>query len=95
MEIAGRTFDVENDDVRRQQIVKASLDNRRRLFNGRSNFQMDHLPQRVNAGIGPSRSLHVDVAPEDLARRVAELSHHRPRVLLLLPTAVPRTVVFN
>jgi hypothetical protein len=57
---------------------------------------MGHLPQRVNAGISPAGTLAVELALSgDVANRTLELALHRPRVLLLLPSAVTCTSVLE
>src|SRR4051812_33259019 len=84
----------EHVDIGRQRVVDAAPQcfGRQRL----SHIQMRNLPQRVDTGIGASRSHELEALVADrFADRTFELALHGPRVLLLLPAAVARSGVLD
>jgi hypothetical protein len=56
---------------------------------------MSDLTECMNPGVRPSRALHFDVTAEDFSRGTPDFAHDGTGILLLLPPAVPRTVVFD
>src|SRR6185436_8561350 len=62
----------------------------------RVELQMRHLPGRVDARIGPSGAVQLElVTPRRVAHRTFDLARNRLRVLLDLPAAVAAAVVFD
>jgi hypothetical protein len=56
---------------------------------------MGDLSERVDAGIRAAGPVDVDIAVEDNARGLSQLSHDGSSVFLLLPAAVSRAIVFK
>src|SRR5262249_54605908 len=95
MEISRSLFDIQNDDVGRQQIVE-SLSNDVGIVTYRSGkLDVHHLSEGVNARICSSGALHVYFGLKNLTRRFSQLTHNCARVLLVLPATVFRPVVFQ
>jgi hypothetical protein len=57
---------------------------------------MRHLRPRMHSGIGAPRSLNVDrAAPEEILGRFPQLALHCSSVVLFLPAAILRAIVFD
>ena len=56
---------------------------------------MRHLPQRMNTRVGSTSSLHFKVGVNHSSDGFAQLTHDGARILLFLPAAVSRAVVFQ
>ena len=95
VEAARNAFDCKNNNVSWKEIIQPAFDDVRSVLYRRCNLHMGHLPKRVNAGVRASRALHLDIAAEHLSRSSTQFAHDRAGILLLLPAAVPRTVVFD
>ena len=95
MEIPRGRLNLENDDIRRQEIVKPTKQFRRRFAGLPGTFDMDYLLERMHSGIGSTCALDLHVAMKDRNRRLVQFAHHGAGVFLFLPSAVPRTVVLK
>ena len=74
-------------DVARQLVVDAAPERVGRQ--ARAHVEMRHLRQRVNARVGPARSVQLEVLPAGHGPdRAIDLALDRPGVLLNLPAAV-------
>ena len=73
--------------------------NRRRSVSGGSDVATSRWaiwPERVDARVGAAGAVELEVLPQgDAADGAIDLALHRPRVLLDLPAAVPRSGVFD
>ena len=59
-------------------------------------LEVRDLCQRMDAGVGSSRSIELELAaPGDLADRAIDFPLHRPRILLDLPAAVARAGILD
>src|SRR5439155_11603449 len=77
----------EDVDVGRQLVVQPPAQRVGRQI--RADVEMRHLRERVHAGVGPARSVQLEVlAPGDRADSAVDFTLHRLRVLLDLPAAV-------
>ena len=56
---------------------------------------MRHLRPSMHARVGAPRALDVHRASEELLRRFPQLALHGSRVVLFLPAAILRAVVFD
>lgn len=95
VKVAWSSFQLKDNDIRRQQIIQTPQQQLRRLANLPCHFDMRNLTERVNTGIGAACTLHVDVSVEDNHGGLSQLSHDGASVLLLLPAAVARAIVFE
>src|SRR5262245_7583107 len=81
-------------DIGRQLVVDPPAEDLGR--HRRSNFEVRHLRERMHAGIGPTRSIQLEVALiRDYGDRPLDLALNRLRVLLNLPAAIACTGVLD
>src|SRR5262245_17200887 len=100
MKTIGGLFDLEDVDVRRQTVVDGVEDLLRawdvfRPAPARREFQMGHLRQSVNAGVGAPGAADLDLSIEEIFSGLAQFADDRARIRLLLPSAVTSAVVFK
>ncbi len=87
-------FRREDVDIGRQFVVQPSPQRLRRK--GGDDVEVGDLCQRVDAGIGASGSVQLEIpTARDRAHRAVDLPLNRPRVLLDLPAAVTRAGVLD
>src|SRR5262245_21229159 len=80
-------FDVEYVDVARQRVVEAHPQHARRQR--RDDVEMRDLGERMDAGVGPAGAVDLKLfLTGHMANGLRELSLHRARILLDLPSAV-------
>src|ERR1051326_9327011 len=95
MEFRGTSLNVQNCNIRREQVVQAASNRFRRVLNGRGHFDVHYLSKSMNAGIGSPGPLHFKITLEYLLSGFPDFAHYGPRILLLLPAAIPRSVIFQ
>ena len=93
MKFHRRRFNLEDIDRSGKEVVQTVDDPLQRQ--GACGFQMGHLGQGMNAGIGPSRPLEIHLSAEELPGRIRQRSLYAPGVGLGLPAAEAGPVVFE
>ena len=95
MKTSLRALDMKDHHIGGQQVIEAPFDRFRAVFHRRRDSHVYDLSESMNPGVGSPGPLHLDVAPENLARCFPHFAHHSPGIRLFLPAAVSRAVVFK
>ncbi len=95
MKVPRSAHEIEDDDIGRQEIVKAPEQQFRGVVHCPLDLDVSNLPQRMHSRVRAPCALHFDIAVKDLSGGAAKLSHDRAGIFLFLPAAVSGTVVFE
>ena len=97
VELVARFFDIQDADVGRQPLIERAQDFLRRREGAlcRKRAHVRYLRDGMDTGIRAAGAVDFEVRTQEILGSLAELSLHGPGVVLLLPAAVFRSVVFE